>query len=162
LKQTLVREAVPNFAELNDRWGFGTLVRVVHPLEWYRTRARRNADIRHSAPVLCTCRISTTICGKRLRHSVLSLLTPEERNKVKKLLTMAFALVLTASLSFAQASGSSDQSGTSGSTASSGQTSTGDQGSSTKTTKKHHKHHKKGSTTDSGSSAPAPTTSNPK
>ena len=68
---------------------------------------------------------------------------------MKKLLTMAFALALTASLSFAQTSGSSAQSGT---TASSGQSS--DQtGSTTTTTKKHHrKHHKKSSTTDTGTS----------
>src|SRR5215469_1002554 len=87
---------------------------------------------------------------------------PKRRGtKVKKLLTIAFALALTASLSFAQASGSSDQSGTSGSTASSGQTSTGDQ-STTKTTKKHHKKHKKSTTDTSSSSSSGASSSNPK
>ena len=110
---------------------------------------------------VCEYPVLTTIGAQRSRHSVLSLLTPkEERNKVKKLLTMVFALVLTASLSFAQDSSSSGQSGTSGSTASSGQTTSGDQSTTTTKTKKHHKKHKKStSTTDSGSTAG---TSNPK
>lgn len=85
--------------------------------------------------------------------------------QVKKLLTMVFALALTASLSFAQDSSSSGQSGTSGSTASSGQTTSGDQSTTTTKTKKHHKKHKKNtSTTDSGSTDSGSTagTSNPK
>lgn len=93
---------------------------------------------------------------------------PEEKNKVKKLLTMVFALALMGSMSFAQSSGG-DQSSSSGQTATSGQSSTsGDQSSSTTTTttKKHHKKHKKakGTSTDSTSnpSDSSGSTSNPK
>jgi|SRR5689334_3802251 hypothetical protein len=110
---------------------------------------------------VCKYPILTTIASQRLRHfGFISNYPPEERNKVKKLLTMAFALALTASLSFAQASGSSGQSGT---TASSGQTSSDQTSSTTTTTKKHHKkHHKKSSTTDTGTSTTGTGTSNPK
>lgn len=93
---------------------------------------------------------------------------PEEKNKVKKLLAMVFALALMGSMSFAQSS-SGDQSSSSGQTATSGQSSTsGDQSSSTTTTttKKHHKKHKKskGTSTDSTSnpSDSSGSTSNPK
>ena len=93
---------------------------------------------------------------------------PEEKNTVKKLLTMVFALALMGSMSFAQSS-SGDQSSSSGQTATSGQSSTsGDQsGTTTTTTKKHHaKRHKKskGTSTDSTSnpSDSSGSTSNPK
>src|SRR5437868_6371323 len=82
---------------------------------------------------------------------VLSHYPQEEKNTVKKLLSMTFALALMSSMSFAQASGSSGSSGTTAS----GQTST-DQSTTTtttKTTKKHHRRHKK--------SASGDTTANP-
>jgi len=49
-KQTLVSEAVANFAELNDGRGFGAHVRSTHSLEWYRTRTFHRTNLDHSVP----------------------------------------------------------------------------------------------------------------